>query len=144
EAFFSPAREHAVRFFRTFRNQVIDQDPNVCVRAVQHEWGTSLNAESCVCSGDESLASRFFITRCSVNLSGEVQASNKLGLQGREKLGRRKIVILDGVSRAHNVSVLEAWDRADELNLNVVWQAGRNTIYIVLVRMAPFRFEEDL
>src|SRR5438132_8661204 len=96
-----PGREHAIRLETAFRDQVVDQDANIALVAPDLEAGmfpVSMPRTLCgVDPGDESLRSRFFIPGRAVDLAGEEESTDALGLEPPRQLRRLDEVVLHGV-----------------------------------------------
>ena len=74
-----------------------------------------LGPECRINSGDQALSRSLFITGGAIDLSGEVQILNGLGLEGRVELSRREIIVFNGVTRPDDVGALESGDGVDQV-----------------------------
>ncbi len=63
--------KHAVGFFGTFGNKVINKYADITFRAFDNKFIISLNFSCRIDSCHKALASRLFVTGCTVNLAGE-------------------------------------------------------------------------
>src|SRR5699024_7850714 len=95
-------------------------------------------------ASQQTLCSSFFITGSAVNLTCKEQAFDKLTLQRRFQITRVEEIILNGITRTHNLRVFHSFHGTDDLHLHIERQAGGDTIWIYFVRGQPFRLEEDL
>ncbi|MNN13198.1 hypothetical protein D3C81_1262220 [compost metagenome] len=86
----------------------------------------------------------FFVTGGAVDLSGEEQTTNDFGFQAVLEITRIEVVVLDGVTRAHDVRVFHAADRADDLQLYVERQGCGYPVRVQLVGVQAFRLDEHL
>ena len=111
---------------------------------MQHERALAGEFERGVDSREEALAAGLFVTGRAVDLAGEVQALNAFCFKRRAKLSRRREVVFDGVSVAHDFRVFKTLDRADHFVLNVSGQAGRNAVAVNLKRVPAFGLKENL
>lgn len=87
EAILRAAREHPVGFFHTSGDQVVDQDPEIGLGAVDDEWILTLDGSRSVDAGNQPLGGGFLVSGRSVDLAGEVEPRDILGFEGRVKLG---------------------------------------------------------
>jgi len=93
---------------------------------------------------ENSLRRGLFVAGSAVDLAGEKQSADELGLQTRMQVARIEVVVFDGVTGTRDVRVLEPSDGAHELELHIERQAGGNAVGIDLVRGESFRLDEDL
>src|SRR5680860_1293571 len=85
------------------------------------------------------------ITRgAAIDLAGEEQASDRLGLQAGFQTARIEVIVFDRVTGARNMRLLEAGNRAHQLILRLERQAGGDTVGIYLARGQAFRLDKDL
>ena len=68
-----------------------------------------LNAKSRVQSRDNALPCGLFIAGCAIDLTGEKQARNAVGLERRPKLSGLDEVVFDCVSRSQHLGGFESW-----------------------------------
>ena len=94
--------------------------------------------------GHQSLARSLFIAAGAVDLTGEIQPRNLLGLQRALQLGGIDGVVLDGVARAQHLGVLQAGDRLDDRQLHLDRQRGAHAVDVDLVRVQALGLEEEL
>src|SRR5262249_44936777 len=94
---FGSASKHSVRLFCAFGDQVIDKNSYVGFASLQHQGRTPLNFQSSISAGNQTLSRRLFVPGRSVDLAGEIQSSDQLRFEGRQKLCWRKIVVLHSV-----------------------------------------------
>ncbi|MNV40074.1 hypothetical protein D3C71_1316740 [compost metagenome] len=97
-----------------------------------------------VYAGQQTLRSRFLVTGGAIDLAGEEQAVDRLGLKRALQSTWIKVVVLDGIPGAHDVRILQTRQGVDQIQLHVEWQTGRHAIGIDLVRVQPFGLQEDL
>ena len=76
-------REHAIGLETAFGDQIVDEDANVGFVAPKLERRPPCARLRRVDAGDETLRGRFLITGCPVDLAGEKQAADALGLERR-------------------------------------------------------------
>ena len=93
---------------------------------------------------EKPLGSRFFVTGGAVDLPGEPEVVDELGLQGMAQVLWVQEIVLDGVARPGDVRVLETGNGAHGLDLHIEGQAGADAIGVELVGVQPFRLHEDL
>src|SRR6185295_20114198 len=79
-----------------------------------------------------------------VDLPREEQVTQRLRLQCRLQFARIEEVVFDGITGPRDVRVFESLDRAHELDLHVVRQAGGDAVRIYLVGVKAFGLDEDL
>src|SRR5207237_10210022 len=95
-------------------------------------------------SGEKPLGCGLFVPRGAVDLAGEEQAPKRLRLKRSMEVARIEIVVLDGVSRPHDVSVLQPADRVHQVELNVERQARGDAVRVELVRRQALRLDANL
>src|SRR5687767_10758626 len=59
-------------------------------------------------------------------------------------MARIEVVVLDRIAWPHDVRAFEAADRANQIQLNIERQAGRDAVRVELVRGEALGLEEDL
>src|SRR5262245_36251581 len=91
-------REHPVRLEATLRDQIVDEYPDVRLVARQLEAFASRNPMRRVDAGDDALRGGFFVSRRSVDLSGEKQSGDALRLEPPIQLRRLNEVVLYGIA----------------------------------------------
>ena len=136
--------EHPVRLIDSSGDEVVDQDADVPLRAIDMEWRLALGEQGGVDPGDEPLRGGFLISGRTVDLAGEIEAGDGLGFQGVVELRRRGEVVFDGVAVPHDLGVLEAGDQWDDGVLDVSGEAGGDPVAVIFERGAPLGLEEDL
>ena len=92
--------EHPVRLEAALRNQIVDEHPDV--RFIPPQLQTSAIAVpggvSGVCARYKTLSGGLFISRGPVDLPGEEEPADALGLEPPRELGRLNEVVLDRVT----------------------------------------------
>ena len=104
--------EHPVGLAGAAGDQVVDEDPEVGLRAVEDERRARLREAGRVDPGPEPLRRRLLVAGGAVDLAGEEEAADRLGLEGRGQLRRLHEVVLDRVGRPHDLGLLQARDAA--------------------------------
>ena len=87
---------------------------------------------------------RLLVARGAVDLPGEKEAPYGFRLERRFQIAGIEIVVFDRIPRAHDVRLLEPPNRADQLELDVERQAGRDAVRVDFVRIQPLGLEKDL
>ena len=100
--------------------------------------------QGCINAGHESLAGCLFIAGGAVDLAGKKQAGDGLGLQPGVQVAGVEIIVLDGITGTGDAGLLKAFDRAYQIVLHVVWQAGGYAVRIDFRRGQSLRFDKDL
>src|SRR6266702_1445277 len=80
--------------------------------------------------GDQALPRRFLVPGRAVDLAGQEQAHDALGLQRRLKLSRIDMVVFDGVAGPHHLRALEPGNRRQQLPLHFFRQRRRDSVGI--------------
>src|SRR6516165_6937130 len=111
QSMLSTACEHAIWFFCSPGNKIVNENTYVPFCPVQDEWLAALNPQSGVRSSHQSLSCRLFVARSAIYLPGKVESADELGFQCRQKLRWREVVIFNGVARPHDLSVLQTRNR---------------------------------
>ncbi len=92
----------------------------------------------------QALGAGFLVTGGAVDLAGEIEAADVLGLQGVAQVLGIDVIVLDGVARPGDVGVLKPRNGAYRRQLDVERQAGGNAVGIQLVGGQPLRLHENL
>lgn len=95
-------------------------------------------------AGQQALGASFLVAGGAVDLAGEEQAADDLGLQAVPEISGIEEVVLDRIARPHDVGVFHATDGTHDLQLHVERQGRGNAVGIQLVGRQAFRLEEDL
>ena len=99
--------EHSIRLIDTLRNEVVDQHTDVGLVTSQNERLLASEFEVGVDTRHQTLRGSLLVTRCAVDLTGEVEVVDQLGFERVVELRGREIVVLDGVTRAVDMHVLQ-------------------------------------
>jgi hypothetical protein len=113
QAVFGPRSKHAVRLGRTFGNQVINQDANVCLIPPENDRRQVLYLASGIDPRHQTLRPRFLITRSAINLARKKKVLANLGLERRIQLGWECEIIFNGVGRTEDLGILTTDDRSN-------------------------------
>ena len=92
----------------------------------------------------QALSRRFLVAGCAVELARTVQAAYLLELQRGCKRRRVSTIILDGVSRAHDLQMLEALYGTVHFILHSLGQAGAHTLQVHFLGVQPARLHKYL
>src|SRR5574337_1009703 len=136
--------EHAVRLDRAVAGEVVDQHADVGLIAAWIPRRLAVHGQRRVEAGDQPLCGGLLVTGGAVDLSGEIQPADGLGLQPWVESARVEVVVFDRVARPGDMRVLEAGDRLHQLKLHVVRQRGGDAVGVDLERVQPLRLDEDL
>ena len=136
--------EHPIRLADAARHQIIDHDPEIAFRPIEQDWrragGTSRGVEA----GDKALRGGLLIAGGAIDLPGEKQPAQALGLQRRMKLTRIHMIIFDGVAGPNDAGALETGNGGDQGRLHVLGQRGRDSVGINGGVVEPLRLEKNL
>ena len=111
---------------------------------IQDQWRLLRDFQCRVDACEQPLSGRLFVSGRAVDLAGEVQTFNSLGLERCMQLRRRSEVVLDRVTVAHDLSSFETEDRVNQLFLHIAWQASRDAVAVVLAGVPTFRLQKDV
>src|SRR4051812_46940516 len=139
-----PRCEHSVRLSDSSGNKVIDHDPEVSVSPVKDDRLRIAGGQRGVKTGHKPLGGGFLVAGRSIDLTCQKQSPEPFGLQARMKLSGIYVIVLDGIARPNHANTLEAWDRAQQLELHVFGQRGRDSIGIDRGVIKAFRLKKDL
>src|SRR3954452_16025020 len=78
----------------------------------------------------QSLASRFFVTSCTIYLSSKEKIFNQFSFEAKLELRRRKIVIFNGVPWSEHFAIFKTRHQFERFMLHLLRQRRRKTIYI--------------
>src|SRR5581483_11251909 len=98
-------------------------------------WRFARDLARGVDAGEQALRRGFLVSGGAVDLSGEVEARDRLGLQRALQVARVEVVVLDRIARPRDARVLEAADGAHEALLHVVRQRGADAVRVDLARV---------
>ncbi len=144
QAIFRPRSKHAVRLVDTFGNQIVDEDTDVSLAAIEDEGRLVLDFQSGVDAGHQPLGGRLFIAGRAVNLTGEVETLHQFCLQRWMKLRGRGIIVLHRITPAQHLGLLESRNVLEHGLLHVVGQARADPVAVILQRVAAFRLQKNL
>src|SRR5215471_8101605 len=136
--------QHPKRLVDAPGNQLIDEDAAVRFAPSQNELLLSANRERCVDAGDKALKRCLLVPRGAVQLPSEEEAAHLARLQRLCELRRRREVVLNGIPVANDLHLLQPWNRAQQLELNVRRQAGRQSRRVHDVGIDSVRLEKNL
>ena len=106
--------------------------------------GVGFHFQGRVDAGHDALAGGFFVAGGAVDLSGEEEAGDFLGLERAMKFGRIDRIVFDGVAGTHHFGVFEAGNGLQDCQLHVDGQRGAHAVDVNLVRGQALGFEEEL
>jgi hypothetical protein len=119
QAIFRPAGKHAVRLVHAPGYQVVDENADVGLAAVEDQGRLALHPQRGVDAGQEPLGGGLLVTRGAVDLPGEEQPGHGLGFESRVQLRGRGVIVLHRVPPAKHLGVLEPGDEAEHALLHV-------------------------
>ena len=144
KAVLGSAGKHPVGFGDAARNEIVDQHAKIGFIALRIPGGLVSREERRIQSGEKPLDCGLLVPRGAVDLAGEEQAAKRLRLERGVEVAWIEIVVLDGVSRPHDVSVLQPADRVHQVELNVERQTRGDAVRVELVRRQALRLDENL
>src|SRR5258708_25671877 len=86
QAILSAAGEHAIGLVDAARDQVVDQNADICARPIEDYRCLVFDLERRVNTSQEPLSSSLLVTCRDVDLTGDVQIAHLLCLEGGNKL----------------------------------------------------------
>jgi hypothetical protein len=101
---YSAGGEHAVGLGDAAGDQVVHQHAQVGLVAARAPGLRALHLQRGVDAGQQALGGGFFVAGGAVDLAGEEQPADGLGLQAGLELARVEVVVLDGVAGAQDVA----------------------------------------
>jgi len=87
----------------------------------------------------EALSRGLLVPRCSVDLTGQVQAANRLGLQGDPQASGIYVIVFDGIRGTDDVRMFQTGNRSDQINLDLRRQRVAQAFDIDFGGMQPLR-----
>ena len=105
---FGPGGEHPVRLVRALRDEIVDHDPDVALRSRNDDRRSAQNGLRRIDPGDQSLASRLFVSRRSVDLSGKEESRQLFHLQPMIELAGIDGVVFDRIAWADHLAPSQA------------------------------------
>ena len=137
-------REHPIRLQASLGRQVVDHRADVARLAAEHERSLLRGGLRRIDSRKQTLSSGLFVSGRSVDLAGEKQPRQPLGLEASMQFGRLNEIVLDRVAWPHHYCVLEPRKRVHQLLLHGRRQAHRVAVDVDLVDVEPFGLEKQL
>ena len=144
QSVFRPTREHAIGLGGSAGHEVIDQDADVGLFTAQEERIFPLNFQHGVDACHESLGGRLLVSRGPVDLASKVKVANTLCLERRVQLTGRTVVVLNSIAWAEDLRLLQTWDGSDECVLDLIGEAGGDTIDVDFARMTSLGLQKNL
>ena len=144
QAILRPRGEHPVRLGDPAGHEIIDHHAEIAVRAIEHDRVGTAGRQSRVQARDNSLRRRLLISGRAVDLSGQEETRQALGLQRRLEFARIDMVVFDGIARPDHLHPLESGNGREDRELNLFRQRGRDAVGIDRGVVEPFRLQEDL
>ena len=141
---FAARRHNTVRLFRSFCNEIVDERTDVAVRTAQDQRLLAADLERGVHARDESLHGGFLVAGRAVELARAVQTGDLFALERGAQLRGIDAVVLDGIGAALHLGVFQSRNGADNIDLHVLRQRGRQTLNVQLLRMQTHRLNEEL
>ena len=139
-----PAREHAVRFISSFRDEIVDQHADVGVLPTEHERFLTTYGKRGVNPCHDPLCGSLFVSGCAVDLPGKVKSADSFRFKSMQEFARVYSIILDCVSVCEKHGMLKSWDGMNELLLYFSWQTVGESIWIDDCSCTVFRFQYDM
>src|SRR4051794_31316692 len=103
QTIFGARREHTIRLADAARDEIIDHDADVSLRAIEHDRvgisGKRRGVETC----KKSLCRSLFVAGGAVYLSSQKQSVQAFCFQRRLELARIDEIIFDGVARPNEL-----------------------------------------
>ncbi len=144
QAVFAAARHHAIRLIRAFRDEIVNERPDVGFVALQDEGLAALDFERRVDAGHETLGSGFLVAGRAVRLAGGVEPRDFFELQRRQKLQRIDEIVLDRVGRAHDFYIFQPGNRPQKRVLHIDGKRRRHPLHIHFIRVRAFGLHKKL
>src|SRR2546425_6015639 len=95
-------------------------------------------------ASNNSLCRCFLIARRPVDLTGQKQTRDSLGLELPRQLGRLDEVVLDRVARTEQHGVFESRQRMHEIGLHLAGQGRGKSLSANTVSLETFRLQKKL
>src|SRR5262249_4089521 len=124
--------------------QIIDHDAQIAFRPIEHDGVPTPCPLRRIEPGDQSLRGCFLIPGRAVDLAGQEEPRQALGLQRWLELTRIDVVVFDRVAWPHDAGALQTRNRGDDGALNLLWQRGGDAVRIDRAVVQSFRLQKDL
>ena len=108
QAVLGPRGEHPIGLGDPACHEIIDHHAEIAIRPVEHDRIGAAGRQCGIQAGHDALRRRLFIAGGAVDLSGQEQARQALGLQGRIEFAGIDMVVFDGIARPDHLDPLEA------------------------------------
>ena len=114
-------------------HQVVDQHADIGFVAPQHDRALPFQRPVRIDSRHQSLGRGLLVSGRAVDLPCEIEPRNAFRFERMPQLRRRKIVVLDGVSRAVDMQIFESLDPVQGFPLHLPRQRRGESVEIVFV-----------
>ena len=114
-----PRRKHSVGLVYALCDQVIDEDADVRITAIQLDRWTTQRSEPCIDSRDQSLAGSLLVTCRPVDLTCQKEALDAGSFEERGKLLGIDKVIFNGIAGSNDLRFVKTRNRFDQLLLQL-------------------------
>ena len=141
---FRAGSHHSVRFVRAFRDEIVDQNADICLIAPQNDGIFAAERERGVQACDQSLRRRLFVAARAVDLPRGVKVFHLFEFQRGKEVERVDGVVLDGVGIAHDLAVFQPLDRVVHFLLYLVRQGSGHALHVNFVRVRALGFQKEL
>src|SRR5262249_46081464 len=128
----------------TLRDQIVDENTDIRLSTIQLNPRPTHGNQARINSGNQTLASRLFITCCSVYLTCEIKSLGLYCLEKWREFLRVDKVVFNGIARPNNLSCVKARNQAHKLLLQLSGKRCREAVEIDLVSVVALRFNEKL
>ena len=120
---FGTAGKHTVRFGNAARNEIIDEHAEIRLITTRRPAVFSLRPQGRIRPRQQALRRCLLVARRAVDLAGKKQVVDGSGFQRGLQAGWVEIIVLDGITGAQDMAVLQPFHRAHQRQLYVERQA---------------------
>ena len=136
--------EHTIGFIGALGDKVINHHAEVGFVARKNEGSPTLLPECGVDPGVEALGGGLFVARGAIDLSSEVEVWDLWEGEALIEGTRVNAVVLNGIGIGREVSLLQTWNGADQLPLDLLRERVGETIWVAPWAIRALRLQDDV
>ena len=123
----------------TLCNLTIEGGARAGLIAPDDHRGLTAHLTGGVHARDQALGGGLLVTGGTIDLAGEEEIFDFLGLERREELGGRSEVVFHRIRRPHHHGLFQSRNGMEHLQLDLEGQGGRKTVDVPFVRVSALR-----
>ena len=144
QAIFAAAGHHAVGVHHALGDQIVHQRAQIAGMPRQNQFLLAKGISGGIQARQQALRSSFLIAAGAVELARAVKPGHDLAFQGGFQAGGVHTVILNGISRAHDLDIFKPNDAAIHGDLHILGQAAAQALQIHFLGVFAAGLHKDL